>query len=47
MLPDTEFIALVWNGLLSGVDMSSKSVEQVLKEINVRPTLRSLAVPRR
>ncbi|KAK4694633.1 hypothetical protein P7C70_g8702, partial [Phenoliferia sp. Uapishka_3] len=34
VLPDTEFIALVWNGLLSSVDMATKSPEQVMKEIN-------------
>ncbi|KAL8292272.1 hypothetical protein RQP46_001738 [Phenoliferia psychrophenolica] len=40
VLPDTEFIALVFNGLLSSIDMSSKSVDQIMKEItDIAPIL--------
>ncbi|KAM0748902.1 ARM repeat-containing protein [Meredithblackwellia eburnea MCA 4105] len=33
-LPDTEFIAIVWNGLLTTSDLATKTVDQVVKDIN-------------
>lgn len=36
VLPDAEFISIVWNGLLSSGEIATKSVDQVMKEITVR-----------